>query len=132
MSYGGIPLLYYGDEIGTLNELTYLDDESKVGDIQRLLCRNIRSPRNNPTRHAMIVELLSYRQRHRMPEKHAEQMEEQDLAKVLDELPIDLTESVFAAWVVGLFDEALDKIAVRAVLMPIVASMSGIAGSQTL
>jgi magnesium transporter len=47
----------------------------------------------------MIVELLSYRQRQRMPEKHAEQMEEQDLAKVLDELPIDLTESVFSALV---------------------------------
>jgi len=36
MSYGGIPLLYYGDEIGTLNELTYLDDESKVGDTRWL------------------------------------------------------------------------------------------------
>jgi len=30
MSYGGIPLLYYGDEIGTLNDCTFLDDESKV------------------------------------------------------------------------------------------------------
>jgi amylosucrase len=29
-------LLYYGDEIGTLNELTYLDDESKVGDTRWL------------------------------------------------------------------------------------------------
>lgn len=36
MSYGGIPLLYYGDEIGTLNELTYLDDESKAGDTRWL------------------------------------------------------------------------------------------------
>jgi amylosucrase len=32
MSYGGIPLLYYGDEIGTVNDCTYLEDESKAGD----------------------------------------------------------------------------------------------------
>ena len=36
MSYGGIPLIYYGDEIGTLNELTFLDDESKAGDTRWL------------------------------------------------------------------------------------------------
>jgi len=32
MSFGGIPLLYYGDEIGTLNDRTYLDDATKAGD----------------------------------------------------------------------------------------------------
>ncbi len=32
MAFGGIPLLYYGDEIGTLNDYDYLDDESKRGD----------------------------------------------------------------------------------------------------
>ena len=32
MSYGGIPLLYYGDEIGTLNDCTFLDDEYKAKD----------------------------------------------------------------------------------------------------
>ena len=32
MSFGGIPLLYYGDEIGTLNDCTYLDDENKIND----------------------------------------------------------------------------------------------------
>ncbi len=32
MSYGGIPLLYYGDEIGTLNDVSYLDDDSKAND----------------------------------------------------------------------------------------------------
>jgi len=31
-SFGGIPLLYYGDEIGTLNDCGYLEDESKSGD----------------------------------------------------------------------------------------------------
>ena len=32
MSFGGIPLLYYGDEIGTLNDYSYLEDDSKAGD----------------------------------------------------------------------------------------------------
>ena len=32
LSFGGIPLLYYGDEIGTLNDKTYLDDPAKAND----------------------------------------------------------------------------------------------------
>lgn len=32
MSFGGIPLLYYGDEIGTLNDFSYLNDEHKAND----------------------------------------------------------------------------------------------------
>ncbi|WP_305908942.1 alpha-amylase family glycosyl hydrolase [Methylomarinum sp. Ch1-1] len=32
LSFGGIPLLYYGDEIGTLNDPSYLDDPHKQGD----------------------------------------------------------------------------------------------------
>lgn len=32
MSFGGIPLLYYGDEVGTLNDCTFLQDESKASD----------------------------------------------------------------------------------------------------
>ena len=32
LSFGGIPLLYYGDEIGTLNDCGYLQDENKSGD----------------------------------------------------------------------------------------------------
>ncbi len=32
MSFGGIPLLYYGDEIGTLNDVSYLEDVSKAND----------------------------------------------------------------------------------------------------
>ena len=32
MSYGGIPLLYYGDEIGTLNDTSYLADPAKAND----------------------------------------------------------------------------------------------------
>jgi len=32
MSFGGIPLLYYGDEIGSLNDLDFKQDDSKSGD----------------------------------------------------------------------------------------------------
>lgn len=32
LSFGGIPLLYYGDEIGTLNDYGYQQDESKLND----------------------------------------------------------------------------------------------------
>lgn len=32
LSFGGIPLFYYGDEIGTLNNYDYLEDESKSND----------------------------------------------------------------------------------------------------
>ena len=32
LSFGGIPLLYYGDEIGTLNDCSFLEDESKAKD----------------------------------------------------------------------------------------------------
>jgi len=45
---------------------------------------------------------------------------------------INLLTAFLAAWVIGRFEDALDKIVALAVLMPIVASMGGIAGSQTL
>lgn len=32
MSFGGIPLIYYGDEIGTTNDYRYIEDERKSGD----------------------------------------------------------------------------------------------------
>jgi magnesium transporter len=47
-------------------------------------------------------------------------------------LGINLMTAFLAAWVIGLFETTLDKIVALAVLMPIVASMGGIAGSQTL
>ncbi|MCU7845357.1 MAG: alpha-amylase [Candidatus Thiodiazotropha sp. (ex Monitilora ramsayi)] len=31
-SFGGIPLLYYGDEIGTVNDCQFMQDENKAGD----------------------------------------------------------------------------------------------------
>lgn len=47
-------------------------------------------------------------------------------------LGINLVTVFMAAWVIGRFEEALDKIVALAVLLPVVASMGGIAGSQTL
>ncbi|MDH5471770.1 MAG: magnesium transporter [Gammaproteobacteria bacterium] len=47
-------------------------------------------------------------------------------------LGINLITIFAAAWVIGRFEEALDKFVALAVLMPVVASMGGIAGSQTL
>jgi magnesium transporter len=47
-------------------------------------------------------------------------------------LGINLVTAFMAAWVIGLFESTLEKVVALAVLMPIVASMGGIAGSQTL
>lgn len=45
---------------------------------------------------------------------------------------INLLTAFLAAWVIGLFADTVEKIVALAVLMPVVASMGGIAGSQTL
>jgi len=47
-------------------------------------------------------------------------------------LGINLITVFMAAWVIGRFEEALDKIVALAILLPVVASMGGIAGSQSL
>ncbi len=47
-------------------------------------------------------------------------------------LGVNLITVFMAAWVIGRFEEVLDKIVALAVLMPVVSSMGGIAGSQTL
>lgn len=47
-------------------------------------------------------------------------------------LGINLITAFMAAWVVGMFEDAIEKVVALAVLMPIVASMGGIGGSQVL
>lgn len=47
-------------------------------------------------------------------------------------LGVNLITAFLAAWVIGLFENTIDQIVALAVLMPIVASMGGVAGSQTL
>ena len=46
-------------------------------------------------------------------------------------LGINLLTAIFASIVIGLFDASIEKIVALAVLMPIIASMGGIAGTQT-
>lgn len=47
-------------------------------------------------------------------------------------LGVNLLTAFLASWVIGLFDTTIEKQVALAILMPIVASMGGIAGSQTL
>jgi amylosucrase len=59
MSSGGIPLLYLGDEVGTPNDLHYVDDPSKTND-SRWVHRPLRDPvryaqRDDPTTSAGLV-----------------------------------------------------------------------------
>jgi len=47
-------------------------------------------------------------------------------------LGINLATAFLASWVIGLFEATIEQVVALAVLMPVVASMGGIAGSQTL
>ncbi|AQQ68534.1 magnesium transporter [Microbulbifer agarilyticus] len=47
-------------------------------------------------------------------------------------LGVNLLTALLASWVINLFQGTIDKVVALAVLMPIVASMGGVAGSQTL
>lgn len=47
-------------------------------------------------------------------------------------LGLNLFTAFIASWVIGLFEETIAQLVALAVLMPIVASMGGIAGNQTL
>ncbi len=47
-------------------------------------------------------------------------------------LGVNLLTALLASWVIALFSATIEQIVALAVLMPIVASMGGIAGSQTL
>jgi magnesium transporter len=47
-------------------------------------------------------------------------------------LGINLATALLASWVIGRFEATLEQIVALAVLMPIVASMGGVAGTQTL
>ena len=47
-------------------------------------------------------------------------------------LGINLATAFLAAWVIGRFEDTIEQLVALAVLMPIVAGMGGVAGSQTL
>ena len=47
-------------------------------------------------------------------------------------LAVNLATAFLAAWVIGWFEGAIEKMVALAVLMPVVASMGGVAGTQSL
>lgn len=47
-------------------------------------------------------------------------------------LGVNLLTALLASWVIGQFDATIEQLVALAILMPVVASMGGIAGSQTL
>jgi len=47
-------------------------------------------------------------------------------------LGVNLATAFLAAWVAGLFEATLDQLVMLAILMPVVPSMGGVAGTQTL
>lgn len=47
-------------------------------------------------------------------------------------LGLNLATAFLAAWVIGRFEASIDQLVALAILMPVVASMGGVAGSQTL
>ena len=47
-------------------------------------------------------------------------------------LAVNLATAFLAAWVIGLFETTIENMVALAVLLPVVASMGGIAGTQTL
>ena len=47
-------------------------------------------------------------------------------------LGTNLATALAASWVIGRFDETIERVVALAILMPVVASMGGIAGTQTL
>lgn len=47
-------------------------------------------------------------------------------------LGVNLITALMASWVIALFDQTIEQLVALAILMPVVASMGGIAGSQTL
>ncbi|WP_207061058.1 magnesium transporter [Motiliproteus sp. SC1-56] len=47
-------------------------------------------------------------------------------------LGINLVTAFIAAWVIGLFEASIEQVVALAILMPVVASMGGVAGTQTL
>ncbi|MDT8383141.1 MAG: magnesium transporter [Gammaproteobacteria bacterium] len=47
-------------------------------------------------------------------------------------LGVNLINAFIAAWVIGLFEGSIEQVVALAILMPVVASMGGVAGNQTL
>jgi len=86
-----------------------------------------------------VVDLIRVEGEHQFMGQAGLSEEENMFAPVLDStrrravwLGINLLTAFLASWVIGQFEAVLSQVVALAVLMPIVASMGGIAGSQTL
>jgi len=86
-----------------------------------------------------VVDLIRVEGEHQFMSQAGLSEEENMFAPVLDStrrravwLGINLLTAFLASWVIGQFEAVLSQVVALAVLMPIVASMGGIAGSQTL
>ncbi len=83
-----------------------------------------------------IIEERATDQIYKMAGVHDDTEEDHDIASITKKrgtwLGINLVTAILASFVIAIFDETIQKFVALAVLMPIVASMGGNAGTQTL
>jgi magnesium transporter len=83
-----------------------------------------------------IIEDRATEQMYRLAGVNEEAEEEKDIGTITKKratwLGINLVTAIFASFVIGLFDQTIQAYVALAVLMPIVASMGGNAGTQSL
>ncbi|HUR40348.1 MAG TPA: magnesium transporter [Verrucomicrobiae bacterium] len=86
-----------------------------------------------------VVDVIRHESEHRLMSMAGLQQDEDIFAPVSQAarrravwLGINLATAFMASWVVGMFEAAIEQVVALAVLMPIVASMGGIGGSQVL
>jgi magnesium transporter len=118
------------DEVATLFEHRDLISAPVIDDAGKLLGRITIDD---------VVDVIRDRADHDFMGMAGLNEEEDIFAPVVDSskrravwLGINLLTALLASWVIGLFDATIEQLVALAVLMPIVASMGGIAGSQTL
>ena len=86
-----------------------------------------------------VVDVLREQNAHSVMSAAGLDQDEDLFAPVMDSarrratwLAVNLATAFLAAWVIGRFEATIDQLVALAVLMPVVASMGGVAGMQTL
>ena len=86
-----------------------------------------------------VIDVIREQSAHSFMSAAGLDVEEDIFAPVIDStrrrsmwLAINLATAFLAAWVIGRFEGTIDQLVALAILMPVVASMGGVAGSQTL
>jgi len=117
-------------EVATLFEKRDLVSAAVVGDSGELLGRITIDD---------VVDVIRDEAEHSVLSMAGLDEEDDMFASVLRSAPrravwlgVNLLTALLASWVVGLFQVTINEVVALAVLMPVVASMGGIAGSQTL